>query len=282
MSNGRPVYIDPHKPLIIRGGAYSLLSQQGKDKIFAPEPVKLSEQAEKLKQDIAKSAGFWAALRENYDNYNITPEEYFEIAKFAIDLYPLTMGKVRDEKLSAKQYYDLCAIMAKRGVFNGINYGKLTNAYPNALYKIMFIALIKSVFLPTNDNEDAPDNEDTPSTILSAMRKNSRRFQPKEKNALCFALWVCMQPREFVESISCEDLKGITVQTVEYVKDIIICEIYKAPNSNFVNRLNFVSIMLDENRGMPQSVNDACQQIVAAIHDAGAKRIDMKEKRRER
>ncbi len=273
---GRPVYMDPDKPLIFHGGAYAAF-HNAKNSFLNPgaNTIKLSRQAETIKKDIETRPYYWVKLHD--DDLGLTKDEYFEIAKFAIDLYPLTMNCVCDGKLTANQYYDVCAIMSKHGVFELVNCNKLAKAcpedVPDPLYKIMLDALINSVFSPTDYSED------TPTRIRSAMRQNGQLFQPNKKAALCFALWICMKPKYDKNDISYNDLATITKETVEVVKKVIIKNIYASPNSKFVDRLNVVSHWFDENNGMPQIVNDACGQIFDEIHKAGRERLEKKHER---
>lgn len=253
------------------GGAYSIL-QQSK---LNPQPLKTtppSKDVERIKRKLGANMNIWQYL---CDMYNFTSDEYFEIAKFMTKSYSYLMDTVirhlRVDKLSADQYYEICKIMAANGVFYNVEYQKLMQAKPekvkNPLYQIMMTALVQSVFgYYSREAITAPQ-------ILQVIREHPDYFEPHEKYALFFALWVFMKPRHDDINISCNDLAGITDHTVKYVKDIIIKEIYKAPNSDFVKRLNFVSNLIDENNGMPKNVNDASRQIIIAIHDTGRTRL---------
>ena len=253
----------------VGGGAYATL-------LKANHGISLPKVA-KIMTDIQTFGGSWEQYSAHCDDYGITPVEYYEIAKCAINLRPYSsMHLLRTEKLTANQYYDLCTIMAKHGLFQDINYDKLAQACPygvnNPLYRIMFIALIKSIF-----RSDWYNGSTCPK-VYNYMIKNGKRFSIKEKNALFFALWLGQRNGSY--NISGNDLAGISNHTVKYVQEIIIQEIYNSSDSNFVNRLNFPSVMLDENNGMPRIVTDACVEIIKEIHKAGQERMAMKHNHR--
>lgn len=255
----------------IGGGAYSILS--GLKQQQPLKTTKPSAKVEEIKNKLYQDGGCWEQL---LDIYNLTSDEYFEIAKWMViwDLQEWVFKYLRVDKLSANQYYEICKVMAVNGDFYNVDCHKLIQAKPekvqNPLYQIMLTALVKSVFgYYSKEAFTAP-------RILCATRENTDCFKPNEKAALFFALWVFMKPRHDDINISCNDLMGIEKHTVEYVKDIIIREIYKAPDSSFATRLNFPSIILDENNGMPRIVTDACWEIIGEIHKAGQERMATK------
>jgi len=271
-------YVGSINENLIRGGAYSILQQSN----LNPQPLKTtppSKKVEGLKRKLGSNMNIWQYL---CDMYNLTSDEYFEIAKFMTKSYSYLMDTVirhlRVDKLSANQYYEICKIMAVNGVFYNVEYQKLMQAKPekvkNPLYQIMMTALVQSVFgYYSREAITAP-------RILQLIREHPDYFEPHEKYALFFALWICMKPRYDELNISRDDLAGIQEHTVKYVKKIIINEIYKATNSNFAPRLNFPSHWFDENNGMPQIVTDVAREIFAEIHTAGRKRMEQKEKGR--
>lgn len=261
----------------VGGGAYSMLLQSNSRKAIVEKTTAPSAKVEKIKNKLYKDCKGWEQL---LDIYNLTSDEYFEIAKWMVNWYSLewVCRYLRVDKLSANQYYEICKIMAVNGDFYNVDCRKLFQAKPegvrNPLYQIMMTALVKSVFgYYSKEAFIAP-------MILCAIRENTDCFEPNEKAALFFALWVFMKPRYDDINISCDDLVGITEHTVKYVKNIIIREIYKAPNSDFVKRLNFPSVMCSEDNGMPKIVTDACGEIVKEIHKAGQERMAMKHNRR--
>ena len=146
-----------HEPRIIRvnpntvkigGGAYAALrnaeqkkqaeQRQTETQQKTPQEERIenvtSENAERkkhidaIKDAIGRSHYWWMDLCYAYDEYHINEEEYLEIAKHAIDLYPHQMSRVRDDKLSANNYYDVCCVMAQHGVFEDVKCEKLQMA----------------------------------------------------------------------------------------------------------------------------------------------------------
>lgn len=157
----------------IGGGAYAVLrnaeqkqsdkqkqteAQQEISKIesITPENAERRKHIESIKDSIRRTHYWWMDLFLSYDDYNLTEDEYFEIAKFAIDLYPLQMNRVRVDKLSANNYYEICKVAAKHGVIQDIQYDYLSKAkiknVKNPVFDIMKIALDSknSVYLQIN------------------------------------------------------------------------------------------------------------------------------------
>lgn len=146
-----------HEPRIIRvnpntvkigGGAYAALrnaeqkkqaeQRQTETQQKTPQEKRIenvtSKNAERkkhieaIKDAIGRSHYWWMDLCYAYDEYHINEEEYLEIAKHAIDLYPHQMSRVRDDKLSANNYYKVCCVMAQHGVFEDVKCEKLQMA----------------------------------------------------------------------------------------------------------------------------------------------------------
>ena len=180
-----------------------------------------SAKVEKIKNELYKDCKGWEQL---LDIYNITSDEYFEIAKWMVnwDSREWVFKYLRVDKVSANQYYEICKVMAVNGDFYNVDCHKLIQAKPekvnNPLYKIMLTALVKSVFgYYSKEAFIAP-------RILCAIRENTDCFEPNEKAALFFALWVFMKPRDDDINISGDDLAGITDHTVKYVRDLALTE----------------------------------------------------------
>ena len=128
----------------IGGGAYAALrnaeqkkqfeqkqtetSQEKRTENVMPENTERKKHIDSIKDAIGRSHYWWMDLFYAYDEYHISEEEYFEIAKYAIDLYPHQMSRVRDDKLSANNYYDVCCVMAQHGVFEDVKCEKLQMA----------------------------------------------------------------------------------------------------------------------------------------------------------
>ena len=86
-------------------------------------------------------AGYsWLLLRENYELYEreegLTRDEYYEIAKVAINTGPEQMNRLRTDKVSDVRYFELCKIMASHAAFYGVDYEKLNRGTSNGTYKI--------------------------------------------------------------------------------------------------------------------------------------------------
>ena len=258
----------------IGGGAYSVSQSNSRLDFLRSAPKPVSARIEKIKNRLkAGDDSYWTFLCDMYD---LTSDEYFEITKYMLRLdYPMSwvLERLRTDKLSANQYYEVCVIMATHGMFDGVDIDKLAKANPdgvkNPLYRIMMTALVESVFSQEWYNDRACH------MVCRGIRKNANYFQPNEIFALYFALWVLMKPNA-EQGVSCDDLAGISDKTVDYVKDIIIRKIYRSQNSDFTCRINFCSTLLDEHNGMPKSVNKACQQIIWEIHQAADKRMSKK------
>ena len=120
----------------IGGGAYAALrnaeqkkqTEQKQTETVAPKNTERKKHIDSIKDAIERSHYWWMDLCYAFDEYNISEEEYLEIAKYAINLYPTQMSRVRADKLSANSYYDVCCVMAQRGVFIDVKCEKLQMA----------------------------------------------------------------------------------------------------------------------------------------------------------
>ncbi len=144
----RPINIDLSRVRI--GGNYAALQRannQDKSKSNPElEPAHIAserrEYVEKIKNWMREPnwcAGYsWLMLREHYDAYGLTPDEYYEVAKVAINTDPHQMNRLRKDKVSDVRYFELCKIMASHGIFDNVSvdFEKLNNGTPNGTYKI--------------------------------------------------------------------------------------------------------------------------------------------------
>lgn len=110
---------------------------------IAPERREYVEKWKYWMQEPRWCAGYsWLLLRENYELYEkeegLTRDEYYEIAKVAINTGPEQMNRLRKDKVSDVRYFELCKIMASHGIFDNVSvdFEKLNNGTPNGTYKI--------------------------------------------------------------------------------------------------------------------------------------------------
>lgn len=87
-------------------------------------------------------AGYsWLMLREHYDAYGLSPDEYYEVAKVAINTDPHQMNRLRKDKVSDVRYFELCKIMASQCAFSDVDCEKLNKGTQNGTYKIANLVL---------------------------------------------------------------------------------------------------------------------------------------------
>ena len=91
--------------------------------IFSPERTAIIQS---LKDQIKDSHYYWLLLCENYESHGLSGDEYFEIAKYAIDLYPGQMNRLRDDKLTNEQYFEICKVSFVYGKLSFIKFDKLS------------------------------------------------------------------------------------------------------------------------------------------------------------
>ena len=110
---------------------------------IAPNRMEYVEKWKYWMQEPRWCAGYsWLLLRENYELYEkeegLTKDEYYEIAKVAINTGPEQMNRLRKDKVSDVRYFELCKIMASHGIFDNVSvdFEKLNNGTPNGTYKI--------------------------------------------------------------------------------------------------------------------------------------------------
>ena len=110
---------------------------------IAPERVAFVEKLKRWMREPNWCAGYsWLMLRESYEVYEredgLTQDEYYEIAKVAINTGPEQMNRLRKDKVSDVRYFELCKIMASHGIFDNVSvdFEKLNNGTPNGTYKI--------------------------------------------------------------------------------------------------------------------------------------------------
>lgn len=113
---------------------------------IAPERVAYVEKIKNWMREPNWCAGYsWLMLREDYEIYEkrdgLTRDEYYEIAKVAINTGPEQMNRLRKDKVSDARYYELCKIMASHGVFQDVDCEKLNRGTQNGAYKIANLAI---------------------------------------------------------------------------------------------------------------------------------------------
>lgn len=151
-NGARPIKIDLSRVRI--GGNYAALRRaNNQDKSntnpelepahIAPERREYVEKWKYWMQEPRWCAGYsWLLLHENYELYEkeegLTRDEYYEIAKVAINTGPNQMNRLRKDKVSDVRYFELCKIMASHGIFDNVSvdFEKLNNGTPNGTYKI--------------------------------------------------------------------------------------------------------------------------------------------------
>lgn len=110
---------------------------------IAPERVAYVEEWKKWMKEPHWCSGYsWLMLRENYELYEkeegLTQDEYYEIAKVALNTGPNQMNRLRKDKVSDVRYFELCKIMASHGIFDNVSvdFEKLNRGISNGTYKI--------------------------------------------------------------------------------------------------------------------------------------------------
>lgn len=147
----RPINIDLSRVRI--GGNYAALQRannQDKSKSnpelepahIAPERETYVEKIKNWMREPNWCAGYsWLMLREHYDAYGLTPDEYYEVAKVAINTDPHQMNRLRKDKVSDVRYFELCKIMASQCAFSDVDCEKLNKGTQNGTYKIANLVL---------------------------------------------------------------------------------------------------------------------------------------------
>lgn len=141
----------------IGGGAYAALKEaetkekQKKAIVEQSESKPYTNYSERdkylnaIKSDLMNTHYWWMMIYLHYDDYKFSEQDYYEIARFAIDLYPDQMDRVLVDKLTPNHYYEICDVMARRGFFNSVDYEKLKRAdVNNPVLNIMITAYKES------------------------------------------------------------------------------------------------------------------------------------------
>jgi len=195
----RPINIDLSRVRI--GGNYAALLRAGnQDKSNTNpelEPVHIAserrEYVEKWKywmQEPRWCAGYsWLMLRENYEIYEreegLTQDEYYEIAKVAINTGPNQMNRLRKDKVSDVHYYELCKIMASHAVFAGVDYEKLNHGTSNGTYKIANI-VVDSLCKATEEFEV----QNAVRSIRNEAKSQNSHMSERDAAQLLFYMWL--------------------------------------------------------------------------------------------
>lgn len=212
-SRGGGIIIDTRN-IKIGGGAYAAMKetekQEEQKKAILQQKTpqeKKQEQAERrkyiedIKAAIKRTHYWWMDLYVSYDEYhNLSEQEYLEIAKFAIDLYPDQMHRVRTDKLSANNYYEICTVMAQHGVFYDVNIEKLQQADVKESVLDICFAGIKAL------SQTLPDIK-------------SKRFQNMLDVFKCFGKKYCTKSEDASITDIVADMKKLP-EFIQYKKEL--------------------------------------------------------------
>jgi len=99
----------------------------------------------------------WIMIDIHYDDYNLTEQEYFEIAKYAVVSWPdealRAVTPKNSYRLSAENYYNICKAMVLRGVFYQMDYQKLQKAKIEGINNPVH-DIINTILLTANVNNE--------------------------------------------------------------------------------------------------------------------------------
>lgn len=109
---------------------------------FSPERTAYIE---KQKQAIQQDKNLWIELNVHYDLFEsgdgLTCDEYYELAKCAVDAWPEYMADLRTDKITDMRYYELCKIMASHGVFQDVDFIKANKGNDSGVYRVAQAAI---------------------------------------------------------------------------------------------------------------------------------------------
>lgn len=251
----------------IGGGAYAQIAAvagKSEQQSSQKKPDETDEFLQKIKDAIKDTHYYWLMLRENYDQIGLSEAAYFEIAKYAIDLYPCQMNRLRDDKLSPNHYYGVCQVMAKHGEFSSVKCDKLKQARGNgkdsALYEIMFTAMIEWCF--KNDYYII----DTPRFIYNYLKDYRTSLRKPEYASLMFLLWLCedIVPTEHI--VNMVKNGEIRESNISYVTNIILKKISITSSTDFAKKIAFGEFKKSGDL-LPLTIKNACDKIENALYD---------------
>ncbi len=197
----RPINIDLSRVRI--GGNYAALQRaNNQDKSntnpelepahIAPERAAFVEKMKNRMQEPNWCAGYhWLMLRENYEiyerEYGLTQDEYYEIAKVAINTGPEQMNRLRKDKVSDARYYELCKIMASHGIFDNVSvdFEKLNRGESNGIYKIANI-VVDSLCKATEEFEV----EHAVRSVRNEAKSQNSHMNERDAAQLLFYMWL--------------------------------------------------------------------------------------------
>lgn len=186
------------------GGPYAdMLRAKGQDKsntalmkpnselesYIAPERREYVEKLKNWMREPNWCSGYsWLMLREDYEIYEkqdgLTKDEYYEIAKVAINTGPEQMNRLRKDKVSDARYYELCKIMASHGVFQDVDYEKLNKGAFNGTYKIANLTIDSFVKLTE------PWEFNVPCAYIAHVAREQQYVTPAEGAQLLLYMWL--------------------------------------------------------------------------------------------
>jgi len=223
----RPIDVNLNNVRI--GGNYAaLLRAQGNSNVtsakpntelepahIAPERAAFVEKMKNRMQEPNWCAGYhWLMLRENYEIYEredgLTMDEYYEIAKVAINTGPEQMNRLRKDKVSDVRYYELCKIMASHAVFADVDYEKLNRGTPNGTYKIANI-VVDSLCKATEEFEI----QNAVRSIRNEAKSQTSHMSERYAAQLLFYMWLIVH-NELLVGVRDKDItefveKGLVV-----------------------------------------------------------------------
>ena len=165
---------------------------------ITPERVEFVEKLKRRMREPDWCAGYgWLMLRENYEIYEredgLTQDEYYEIAKVAINTGPEQMNRLRTDKVSDVRYYELCKIMASHAVFYNVDYEKLNRGTSNGTYKIANLA-IDSLCKLTADFEV----QNVVRSIRNKAKSQIPHMSERDAAQLLFYMWLIVHNEALV------------------------------------------------------------------------------------
>ena len=102
---------------------------------------------EDIKVYLKENPGF--LLNINKGSFCLDKDDYFDIAKYYVDLYPENILDIDIHKLSGNHYYKVCKVMAQHGVLGSVCFGKIKLECPeqanNFCYDIMLTAITNAI-----------------------------------------------------------------------------------------------------------------------------------------
>ena len=114
-----------------------------------------------IKNAIIKSDYFWLIFNENINKFNLSENQYYDICKTAIDLYPHQLHRAHTSKLSDIHYLELATQMAAHGVIDTFRFGykKLSSIKTAHTHDIVYDICKKAILSSTGPYDKWPGNE---------------------------------------------------------------------------------------------------------------------------